>query len=78
MVESVTLYYLKDWNRLTNSCILLPFVQILTETPPLSIHISPFPADHQDTVGTFPALLDPIGKVYCPLHLPPVYNIKKG
>ncbi|CAH3176786.1 unnamed protein product, partial [Porites evermanni] len=35
--------------------------QILAETR-LSIHDSPFPADDQDTVGTFPAPPDPTGK----------------
>ena len=56
---------------LINSCFLLPFAQILAEIP-LSIHDSPFPADLQDTVGTFPAPPDPTGKVPCPLSpLPP-------
>ena len=50
---------------LINSCFLLPFAQIPAETP-LSIRVSPFPADDQDTVGTFPAPPDPTGKVSCP------------
>ena len=66
-MESATLHYLKAWNRLMNSCFLLPFAQILAETR-LSIHDSTFPADQQDTVGTFPAPPDPTGKVSCPNH----------
>ena len=63
---------------LINSCFLLPPAQILAETPSLSIHDSPFPADEQDTVGTFPAPPDPNGKVSCalapPLSVPCVSN----
>ena len=58
-MESVTLHYLKAWNRLINSCFL---AQIPAETR-LSIHDSPFFAHEQDTVGTFPAPPDPTGKV---------------
>ena len=65
IVESATLHYLKAWNKLISSCFLLPLSQILAETR-LSIHDSPFPADAQDTVGTFPAPPDTAGKVYCP------------
>ena len=51
---------------LINSCFLLPLAQIPAETP-LSIRVSPFPADDQDTVGrTFSAPPDPTGKVSCP------------
>ena len=58
---------------LINSCFLLPPAQILAETPPLSIHDSPFPADEQDTVGTFPAPPNRTGKVFLsPTPLPPV------
>ena len=70
IVESATLHYLKAWNKLISSCFLLPLSQILAETR-LSIHDSPFPADDQDTVETFPAPPDPAGKVYCPLSPPP-------
>ena len=76
-MESATLHYLKARNRLVNFCFLLSFVQILADTP-LSIHDSPFPADDQDTVGTFPAPSDPTGKVYCPLAphpLPPPLSL---
>ena len=66
-MESATLHY----QALINFCFLLPFAQILAETPPLSIHDSPFLADHQDTVGTFKAPPDPTGKVSFPLALPP-------
>ena len=52
---------------LINSCFHLPLAQIPAETP-VSIHDSPFPADDQDTVATFPAPPDPTGKVYCPLQ----------
>ena len=69
-MESATLHYLKAWNTLISSCFLLPLAQILAETR-LSIHDSPFPADDQDTVETFPAPPDPAGKVYCPLSPPP-------
>ena len=62
-MESAALFYLTAWNRLINSWFLLPLAQILVETP-LSIHDSPFPADDQDTVATFPAPPDPTGKVY--------------
>ena len=65
MVESVTLHYLKAWNRLINSCYRLPLTQFLAETH-LSIDDSPFFAHEQDTVGTFPAPPDPTGKVSCP------------
>ena len=65
IVESATLHYLKAWNTLISSFFLLPLAQILAETR-LSIHDSPFPADDQDTVGTFPAPPDPTGKVSCP------------
>ena len=65
MVESATLHYLKAWNRLINSCVLLPFAQIPAETR-LSIHDSPFFAHEQNTVGTFPAPPDPTGKICCP------------
>ena len=53
---------------LINSCFLLPFAQIPAETR-LSIHDSTFPADDQDTVGTFPAPPDPTGKVSGPQAL---------
>ena len=69
-MESAALLYLKAWNRLINSWFLLPLAQILAETPPLSIHESPFPTDDQDTVATFPAPPDPTGKVSCPLPPP--------
>ena len=41
----------------------------MAETP-LSAHDSTFPAGEQDTVGTFPAPLDPTGKVSCLLAPP--------
>ena len=63
-------FYLTAWNRLINSWFLLPLAQILVETP-LSIHDSPFPADDQDTVATFPAPPDPTGKVYFSPPPPP-------
>ena len=56
--------------KFISSCFLLPFAQILAETPPLSIHDSPFPANEQDTVGTFSAPPDPTGEVSCPLAPP--------
>ena len=65
-------YYISqpETDRLINSCFLLPLAQIPAETR-LSIHYSPFTADEQDTVGTFPAPPDPTGKVSCPLAPPP-------
>ena len=69
-MELATLYYLKAWNRLINSCFLLPLAQILAETR-LSIHDSPFFAHEQDTVGTFSAPPDPSGKVSRPQAPPP-------
>ena len=69
-MESATLHYLKAWNKLISSWFVLSLAQILADTP-LSIHDSPFPADDQDTVATFPAPPDPTGKVYCPQALPP-------
>ena len=70
MVESVTLHYLKAWNRLIKSCFRLPLTQFLAETR-LSIDDSPFFAHEQDIVGTFPAPPDPTGKVSCSPPPPP-------
>ena len=77
LIGSSTLSLFQSWQvplstiRIINSCFLPPLAaQILAETR-LSIHDSPFPADDQDTVGTFPAPPDPTGKVYCPLPPPP-------
>ena len=77
LIGSSTLSLFQSWQvplstiRIINSCFLSPLAaQILAETR-LSIHDSPFPADDQDTVGTFPAPPDPTGKVYCPLPSPP-------
>ena len=66
-MASATLHY--QTHQLFNSSTHQPLAQILAETR-LSIHDSPFPADDQDTVGTFPAPPDPTGKVYCPLPPP--------
>ena len=62
--------------RLINSFFLLPLAQIPAETR-LSIHDSPFFADEQDTVRTFPAPADPTGKVSCPpaLFSPPLSSL---
>ena len=79
LIGSSTLSLFQSWQaplstiRLINSCFLSPLAQILAETR-LSIHDSPFPADDQDTVGTFPAPPDPTGKVYCPLPPPPSHT----
>ena len=74
IVECATLRYLRAWNRLINYCSLLSLAQILAKTSPLSIHHSPFPADKQDPVGTFPAPPDPTGKVCCPSSRPCLLN----
>ena len=73
IVESIALFYLTAWNRLINSWFFLPLAQILADAS-LSIHDSPFPADDQDIVATFPAPPDPTGKVYCPPPPPPQFH----
>ena len=79
LIGSSTLSLFQSWQvplstiRLINSCFLSPLAQILAETR-LSIHDSPFPADDQDTVGTFPVPPDPTGKVYCPRPPPPTHT----
>ena len=50
-----------SYQFITSCCLLWP-VQILEETHP-SVHGSSFLADDPDTVGTFPVLPDPAGKV---------------
>ena len=50
-----------SYQFITSCCLLWP-VQILEETHP-SVHGSSFLAHDPDTVGTFPVLPDPAGKV---------------
>ena len=56
-----------SYQFITSCCLLSP-VQILEETHP-SVHGSSFLADDPDTVGTFPVLPDPAGKVSTSLFL---------